>query len=378
MKKLLSLILCFILCLSLFACNTSGSKTTKESNLTQQPESSSSGTSQKTPEDDKLEKLSALIEKKPLNSVTVAGGVKYTTKKYDLTYNAESIQKVINYLEGLNLKETYTPTQDLVWTYFVLSYQDGTEIFLYYYDNKISIPSHGWYEITYTDKMNMDDFLASLEEPIKYNPYDDYLESFDSVNIYPKEKLDVSDDLESDVVKLYFCNPNLYFASTHSILYTISQTNKIAYMVSNGDNELSYITLLPDKFDDDEVYSNYKVYDLKQEGYDHFKYALHPELVFDEAVEVYYSYALIQHFSYYSTSFWIYFSTNIGDYILYDGYINKAENDSYGKYLFPLKDFFAIADDMYSYGIESGEMARVTVHDVRSLEELAPYLFEEQ
>lgn len=388
MNKLLYFILCLAICLSLLSCsdaNTDIKETSTSNNISQQGTSGSQSNLQKDETENKKYLLD-LIDQEPFYSVSTYELVD-KIREYDIIYNAASIQKTLDYFQNLELKET-TPPPGLPFptVAFSINYNDGDRIIISYYEgyeNKLQVSRLkkgayesdrlGYYMLVDESDISPIKFCEALDPVKKFDPSVEFLKSFDSVNIYLPEKLKVSSNLKNEVVKIYFCDPNIYFPYTHSILSTTGRSRN-AYMVVNEDGAVSYTTLSSDEFVyEEEWYGTAKVYDLKEKGYNHFKYALHPELVFDDSVEVYYTFALVEHLGYYPYSFWIYYSTSKGDYILYDG-----DRINYGKYLIPLKDFCEIMDDVYAYGKEIGSLATVTIHDVRGSDELAPYLFEEQ
>ena len=170
MKKLLSLILCLILCLSLFACNSEETQTTEGTKDTQQTE----GTKNSTLENTEIEySFFDVADITLIDSIETFPGFvpEEYINEYDTVFNAETIQEILEYLGSFKLKKAeYVPTI-CSGAGCRLKFQNENIITVRFeVKNKVDITKNSVterYEILNEQTVEPREFFKSLGEPIK-------------------------------------------------------------------------------------------------------------------------------------------------------------------------------------------------------------------
>jgi uncharacterized lipoprotein YehR (DUF1307 family) len=135
MKKLLSLILCLILCLSLFACNSEETQTTEGSKNTQQTESTEGNEDDKKQEDtsfveptdpDYLYVKSLGIDKIVLEDAVYIEDEDTFHREYILQENYKEMKIVLDYIDTLVLEDLGTSSYKKI--------DSGWKIYIHYTD----------------------------------------------------------------------------------------------------------------------------------------------------------------------------------------------------------------------------------------------------
>lgn len=174
MKKLLSLILCLILCLTLFACDQESEAS--ETNATKASTAATSNTSESTSNNSKEEDktFSPAITIEDLQSLKVESD--YLNKTFTRFVTIDTIEKILSYINGLEIKKASTPPEGEATVIMTAAYY-GRSTKLYFFETGKTIgisnkyhEEYGaitWYYVCNTDIVKPIDFLHTVYTPIK-------------------------------------------------------------------------------------------------------------------------------------------------------------------------------------------------------------------
>ena len=174
MKKLLSLILCLILCLSLFACNSEAGQTTKATEDTKHTKNSQNTDS--TPIKNDPPKLMSLnIDGMKAVKAIIASRHMEEEKKsmeFGVSNHLNSIQEILTYLGNYKLKKLEDDTSPFVkQVSFKVVFADDAELFIFFGSNKVqafsSADNKDTYEIVSGDTVTPLAFFKTLEQSYK-------------------------------------------------------------------------------------------------------------------------------------------------------------------------------------------------------------------
>lgn len=169
MKKLLSLILCLVLCLSLFACNTDIKKTPVSSDT-------KASTSDTSKEENKI--FSPTISANDLTSLKVESD--YLSKTFTTSISIDTIEKLLSYINGLTLKKVSTKPEGETAVTMIAAHKSSsgtvkTKVYFFesgkmvgisktYYEEEEVIE---WYDVCNENIVKPLDFLHTVYTPIK-------------------------------------------------------------------------------------------------------------------------------------------------------------------------------------------------------------------
>lgn len=177
MKKLLSIILCLILCLLMSACNQSNSSGKAITTVTENGTTESTNSNEKNysteKEQENLPPITPIIDKNNILSIQVKAN-ESDTMEYISAIHSSQIQQIVNYINGHRLKRSTVQSQKDPTFIYRIEYENREIVEILISEQKIMVrflesnKSNIWYDILGNDLNAPTDFHNTLWEEYQH------------------------------------------------------------------------------------------------------------------------------------------------------------------------------------------------------------------